>query len=267
MNRIEKKFKELKKQKSKALIAFMTAGDPGLKKNEDLIYAFEKEGVDLIELGVPFSDPLADGVVIQAASERALKRKTTLLQILDLVKKVRVKSQIPILLMSYLNPILVFGLQRFAAAAKEAGVDGVIVPDLPVEEGKEVSLVMAKKGIDVVYLLAPTSTAQRRKRVTRASKGFVYYVSLTGVTGVRKNIPDSIRENILLAKKTTALPVCAGFGISTPDQARQISKTADGVIIGSAIVGALAKDSKSSPEVFARRIISPFAKALGKKAA
>jgi tryptophan synthase alpha chain len=265
MNRIEKKFRALKKRKSKALIVFMTAGDPSLRKNEELIYAFEKEGVDLIELGVPFSDPLADGVVIQAASERALKKKTDLRQILSVVKKVRLKSQIPLVLMSYLNPILAFGLERFARAAREAGVDGLIVPDLPVEEGKAVSEAMAAQSLDLIYLLAPTSTPERRKHIARHSRGFVYYVSLTGVTGVRKNIPDLIHQNILSAKKATRLPVCAGFGISTPQQAREIAKTADGVIVGSAVVGELAKNQKANAAALAHRLIHPFARALGKE--
>ena len=264
MNRIEAKFKELKKKKKKALILYMTAGDPSLARNAELITAFEKEGVDLIELGVPFSDPLADGVVIQGASQRALKRGTTLKKILDLVGKIRKKSQLPLLLMSYLNPILNFGLDHFAATARRAGVDGLIVPDLPPEEGKEVSAAMRKHGIYVVYLLAPTSGPARLKLVTRASRGFVYYVSLTGVTGARKALSPEMARNIRLAKKKARMPVCAGFGISTPEQAKAAARAADGVIIGSAIVRALAQYPRLSASQFSRRFVRPFARALGK---
>jgi tryptophan synthase alpha chain len=264
MNRIDRKFRELKRRKKKALILYMTAGDPGLRRNAELITAFEKEGVDLIELGVPFSDPLADGVVIQGASQRALKRGTTLKKILGLVAGVRKRSEVPILLMSYLNPILNFGIDRFAAAARKAGVDGLIVPDLPPEEGKEVSAAMRKRGIHLVYLLAPTSGAARQKRVADASRGFIYYVSLTGVTGARHSLPGELARNLRSVRKRSRLPVCAGFGISTPEQAAAVARAADGVIIGSAIVRALAQSPELGAERFSRRFVRPFARALGK---
>lgn len=267
MNRIDKKFKELKKQKKKTLIIYMTAGDPSLKKNEELILAFEKEGVDLIELGVPFSDPLADGVVIQDASQRALRRKTNLKKILSLVKKVRMKSEIPILLMSYLNPVLQYGIEKFARDAKRGGVDGLIVPDLPPDEGVEVAPILRRHELDLVYLLAPTSDQKRRRLVAHASHGFIYYVSLTGVTGARKALPSEVYKNIRLAKRSASLPVCVGFGISTPEQARAVAAVADGVIIGSAIVRALSHNGGLGAEAFARKFIRPFAKALGKKGA
>ncbi len=262
MNRIQKKFSQLKTRNKKALIVYMTAGDPSLDKNEKLIYAFEKEGVDLIELGVPFSDPLADGPVIQEASQRALKRKTTLTKILALVKKVRQKSQVPVLLMSYLNPILKYNLRRFANDAKKAGVDGLIIPDLPPEEGREVSAAMKSKDLNLVYLLAPTSDGKRRSLVARASKGFIYYVSLTGVTGSRKSLPKDIRKNILLMKKKTRLPVCVGFGVSTPSQARAVSRVSDGVIVGSQIVRSLALHGTLSADEFSKKFIRPFVKAV-----
>ena len=194
----------------------MTAGDPSLKKNEELAFAFEKDGVDLIELGVPFSDPLADGPVIQASSMRSLKKKTDLKKILALVKKVRRKSQIPILLMGYLNPILSYGLSRFAIDAKSAGVDGTIIPDLPPDEGGEIAPVMARHGLDLVYLLAPTSSPQRQKRVARASRGFIYYVSITGITGAKQSFSGAIHSNVKSIKRFSKLPVCVGFGISNP---------------------------------------------------
>lgn len=265
MNRIDKKFIELKKAKKKALIFFITAGDPSLKRTGELIHAIEREGADLIELGVPFSDPLADGPVIQAASMRSLKRGTTLKKILAIVKQARKRSQLPLLLMSYLNPVLHYGLSRFARDAKNSGVDGLIVPDLPPEEGREVAHAMGKQGLNLVYLLAPTSTAQRRKIVTGASRGFVYYVSLTGVTGMRSKLPQEIQKNIHLAKKETRLPVCAGFGVSTPEQAKAVVRSADGVIIGSAVVKALAANPQMSAEAFSKKFIRPFARALRRR--
>lgn len=262
MTRIQKKFNELKKKNGKALVAFITAGDPNLKKTEALIYAFEKEGVDLIELGVPFSDPLADGPVIQAASNRSLKHHTTLKQIIAMVKKVRRKSQIPLLLMSYLNPVLALGTKSFIRMAKEAGVDGLIVPDLPPDEEKEIRGALRKNGIDLVYLLAPTSTQKRRRMIAGASRGFVYYVSLAGVTGARRSIAGDLKQNISSIKKVTSLPVCVGFGVSDASQARQISKMAAGVIVGSAIVKALAEHPHLSAGDFSKKFIRPFVKAV-----
>lgn len=262
--RIQKKFKDLKKKGQKALIVFMTAGDPSLKKNRELIHAFEKEGVDLIELGVPFSDPLADGPVIQASSRRSLARGTNLKKILQLVKDVRKKTQIPLVLMSYLNPLWQFGLKRFAAEAQRAGVDGVIVPDLPPEEGKEVSATLKKNCLDLIYLIAPTSTEARQKLVARQSSGFIYYVSLTGVTGLKNALSKTLAAQVMAVKKKSALPVCVGFGVSTPQQAKAVSKAADGVIIGSAIVSAIDRHRNLSAYKISEKIIRPFAKALGK---
>ena len=264
MRRIEEKFAELKKKKKKALIVFMTAGDPNLKKNEELVYALEKEGVDLIELGVPFSDPLADGAVIQASSQRSLKRGTTLKKVLALVKKIRTRSQIPLVFMSYLNPIWRYGLERFAVQAKKAGLDGVVVPDLPPEEGQEISSVMKDHGLDLIYLLAPTSNAARQKKVSRASTGFVYYVSLTGVTGSKNTYPAEISKQVEAIKKVSRVPVCVGFGVSTPKDARLVAKSADGVIIGSAVVRALHDHKSVSAKKFAEKFIRPFVRALGK---
>jgi len=264
MGRIAATFKELKKKNRKALIVYLTAGEPSLKKNKELIFSFERDGVDLVELGVPFSDPLADGAVIQEASLRALKRHTNLAKILALVKEVRKKSEIPILLMSYLNPILQFGLEKFARRARSSGVDGLIVPDLPPDEGTEVSSLMRRSGLDLVYLLAPTSDEKRRRLVGRASRGFIYYVSLTGVTGARKSLPKRLKECLLLAKNSTRLPVCVGFGISNPRQAKTAARMADGVIVGSAIVRALLFRRRMPASQFSRRFVRPFARALGK---
>ena len=266
MSLIRKKFLELKKNKKKALIIFMTAGDPSFKKNEELIGAFEKEGVDMIELGVPFSDPLADGPVIQASYQRSLARGTTLKKILRLVRQVRHKTSLPLILMSSFNPVYHYGLKRFASDARAAGVDGLIIPDLPPEEGSETALLMKKQRIDLIYLLAPTSSAARQKTVARRSRGFVYYVSLTGVTGLRNTLSHGLAQQVRAVKKASPVPVCVGFGISKPDMARKVAAMGDGIIIGSAVVKALHSQRKLSAAAMAKKIIRPFAKALGKKA-
>lgn len=264
MNRIEQRFARLKKQKGKALIVFLTAGDPGLSKNEALLPVLEKEGVDLIELGVPFSDPLADGPVIQAASQRALSRGVTLEKILRMVRRARKKTSLPLALMSYLNPIAHYGIERFARAAKAAGVDGVIVPDLPPDEGRAIAHTFGKQGLDLVYLLAPTTPSKRQIRISRASRGFVYFVSLTGVTGVRRSLSQPVLAQVRALRRVTKRPVCVGFGVSTPQQAREVSRSADGVIVGSAVVRALAENPKLSASAFAKKFIRPLARALGK---
>ena len=264
MNRIQKKFSELKKQKKKALIFFLTAGDPNLKKTEELVLEFEKQGADLIEIGVPFSDPLADGPIIQASSYRALKKGTNTEKILSLVKRLRQKSEIPLLLMTYLNPIFHYGLERFAKKAKACGVDGLIVPDLPPEEGRDLERLTRRLGIDLVYLLAPTSVKKRQKMIVSASRGFVYFVSLTGVTGSQSAGAHSIRGVLGSARRMAKIPVCAGFGIRTPKDAKNMAAISDGVIIGSAAVQAAAKKPHESASIFAKRFVRPFARALGK---
>ncbi len=263
MDRIEKKFHELKKARQKALVVFLTGGDPSLSKNEALILALEKEGVDLVEIGVPFSDPLADGPVIQASSQRSLERGTTLEKILGMVRRVRRHSEIPLALMSYFNPILHYGLSRFAKDAKRAGVDGVIIPDLPPDEGREASIIFAKAGLDLVYLLAPTSTLARQAMISKASRGFIYFVSLTGVTGAGRGISQSVLKQVQALRRKTARAVCVGFGVSTPEQARRVARSADGVIVGSSIVKALAERSSWSAERFTKKFIRPLRLALG----
>ncbi len=262
--RTVRKFRELNARGRKALILFMTAGDPGLKKNEDLILACEKEGADILELGVPFSDPLADGPVIQASSMRALKRRTTLAGILGAVRRARRRgAELPILLMSYLNPLLRHGAARFAREARAAGVDGVIVPDLPPEEGRAFARTLRSAGLDTVYFLAPTSSDERVRRVARASSGFIYYVSLTGVTGAAHASPGRIEGHLRRIRRMARLPVCVGFGISTPAQAKRMARSADGVIVGSALVRALAARPGVTAKAFAARFVRPFRRALG----
>jgi len=241
-NRIDQKFSVLRQNKQKAFIAYITAGDPDLATTEQLVYAFEKAGVDIIELGVPFSDPMADGPTIQAASSRALKNNVSLNVILDLVTRIRQHSQIPIALMTYYNPVFSMGDSVFVNRAVKAGVDGVIIPDLPPEEAVELQNAAKLAGLSTIFFMAPTTTDERLVAITKASTGFLYYVSLTGVTGARVELSKSIAKDYARAKKITQSPVCVGFGISTKEQVKQVSQHADGVIVGSAIVKEIEKN-------------------------
>jgi tryptophan synthase alpha chain len=243
MNRIDRRFKELKKLGRKALIAFFTAGDYGLRNTKKLALEFAARGVDIIELGVPFSDPVADGPTIQVSSERALKRGTRLKDIIAAVGELRKKTQIPIVLMGYYNPILKYGVKKFVSDCMKAGVDGAIIPDLPPEESGELISASKVKGFATIFLLSPTSTIERIKLISRSSKGFIYYVSLTGITGARSSLPKELASRVKLIKKYAKLPVCVGFGVSSPGQVRQICRAADGVIVGSAIVKEIEKNS------------------------
>lgn len=236
MSRIQKRFDWLNSKSEKALVAFITAGDPDLATTKELFSVIEEGGADIIELGVPFSDPLADGPVIQAASQRSLKSGTTLKKIIQLVRDIRQSSQLPIVLMTSFNPVFVYGQKTFVDDAIEAGVDGVIIPDLPPEEAEEFDALAKAKNLDMIHLLAPTSTPDRIEMVGAKSRGFIYYVSLTGVTGTRDSLAQGVEEKVSRIKQATALPVLIGFGISGPDQAKAASKCSDGVIVGSALV-------------------------------
>jgi len=236
MNLIEKKFKELKAQGRKAFIAFITAGDPDLKTTEELVLSFEKAGVDIIELGIPFSDPLADGPTIQASYLRSLNKGTNVKKILETVKRIRRQTSIPIALMSSYNPIFHYGEEKFIKACTEVGVDGLIIPDLPPEEAKSLRQLAHAKNISTIFFVAPTTQDHRIQSNAKAATGFVYYVSLTGITGTQKAIANAVVKQIKHIKRFTQKPVCAGFGISTPEQVKEIGAAADGVIVGSAIV-------------------------------
>ncbi len=244
MNRIDKKFKELKKKRKKAFIAFIMAGDPSLNATKKLIFELESQSVDIVELGVPFSDPLADGPTIQRSSERALKNKVTLNSVCNLVKSARAYTQIPIVFLTYYNLIHHYGLKGFIQKASLSGVDGVIIPDLPPEESRELCNKSKKKRFSIIHLAAPTSSKERLNKIKNASKGFIYYVSLTGTTGTRKELPKEISSNLKRLKRITKMPICVGFGISTPEQVKTISKSADGVIVGSAIIKVIEKNRK-----------------------
>lgn len=244
MNRLEKKFKELKDKRKKAFIAFITAGYPGLSATEKLVREFARVGVDIVELGVPFSDPMADGPMIQEASEAALKKNTSLADILELVKRLRRDVDIPIALMTYYNPVFCFGEERFVRRAVACGVDAVIVPDLPPEEARPLMQMSARKNLEMICFLSPTSSPKRIKLISALARGFIYYVSLTGTTGARKSLASGLAAKIKQIKRRTKKPVCVGFGVSNSSQVRQIYKIADGVIVGSAVVRAIKENSR-----------------------
>lgn len=236
MNRIEDKFRELKTKGKKAFVAFITAGDPDISTTKSLILKFEDLGVDIVELGVPFSDPLADGPTIQKASVRALKNGIHLHSVLELVSQVREKINLPIVLLSYYNPIFRYGEKMFVKDACGCGVDGVIIPDLPPEEGENLIHLAREWNLATILLLAPTSTPERIKLISRSCSGFIYYVSVTGVTGAREKLPSKIRQDVKLIKSVTDRAVCVGFGISSCLQAARIAQFCDGIIVGSAII-------------------------------
>lgn len=227
----------------KAFIAFVTAGDPDLAVTEELIPVMADAGADLIEIGIPFSDPVAEGIVIQEADMRALAAGTTTDKIFDMVKRIRRTNTVPLAFMTYINPIFVYGSERFIKMAAEAGIDALIVPDMPFEEKGELLPLCHQYGLELISLIAPTSK-ERVSAIAKEAEGFVYCVSSMGVTGVRQTITTNIGEMIDLVKQTQDIPCAVGFGISTPEQAREMSRHADGVIVGSAIVKIVAKYGK-----------------------
>jgi tryptophan synthase alpha chain len=247
-------------EKKPSLVAYVTSGDPDLATTREVVLAAIRAGADVIELGVPFSDPLADGPVIQRASERALKRGTSLEQVLKLAAEIREVSQsIGLIVFSYLNPILQMGLERFCKIARLAGIDGVLVTDLPVEEAGPYLAEMRKNDLAPVFLAAPTSSDERLKRIAGASNGFVYAVSRTGVTGARKQVSDDALRLVRRLRKFTKLPVAVGFGISTPEQFAAVGGYADAAVVGSAIVETIERNpgkEAASVEEFVARLVA-----------
>ena len=235
-SRIDAAFEQLRAKGERALVAYLMAGDPSLAETERLVVEAERRGADLIELGVPFSDPLADGPVIQRADVRALAAGASLPRVLEMVAALRARVRIPLVLMTYYNPILAFGLKGFARTAVEAGADGVIVPDLPHEEAEPLRAEAEPAGLDMIHMVAPTSTPARVKAIARLSRGFIYVVSLTGVTGARRELPPDLDAQLRTLRLVTTKPVCVGFGVSTPEQVAVVGRLADGVAVGSAIV-------------------------------
>ena len=242
MNRIDQRFRSLRAARQKGFVAYVCAGDPNLRATASLARALERAGVDVLELGVPFSDPLADGVVNQLAAERALRSGTTLPRVMKMVAGLRrCGCEVPIVFYVYFNLLHHYGLKRFVRDAANAGVDGVLALDLPPEEGGECEALMKRAGLAPIYLVAPTTPAERIQKIARHASGFVYYVSREGVTGMQKSVAPTAASHIASIRKFTKLPVAIGFGISTPAQAQAAARFADAVVVGSAIVNQISK--------------------------
>lgn len=255
-------FKSLRGKSQTALIPFIVAGDPDLKTTEALIIKMKESGADMIELGIPFSDPLTDGPIIRASSHRALMKGVGIRDIFSLTKRLN-EIDVPIILMTYLIPIFHYGLKHFAAGCKESGVDGVIVPDLPPEEAGPWIKEARECELDTIFLAAPNSPTERIRRVCRFSCGFIYYVSITGVTGIRENLPKDLEFGVRRIKEESKKPVSVGFGISTPEQVKAVGHFADGVIVGSAIVKIIEENLRDA-DLIARtgNFVSSLADAL-----
>jgi tryptophan synthase alpha chain len=252
MNRIEERFNRLKREGRKGLVVYIGAGDPDLAATRELALAFDKAGVDVLELGVPFSDPLADGLVNQLAAQRGLESGTTPPRLLETVAEIRKQSQIPIVLYIYFNLVYRCGMERFIQDAARAGVDGLLVLDLPPEEAGSYEALMSTAGLCNIYLVAPTTPEQRIELIVKRAKGFVYYVSREGVTGMQSKVSDTIAGMTAMIRAHTNLPIAVGFGISTPEQAKTVAGCADAIVVGSAIVNQIAEQGKSAslvPEV------------------
>jgi tryptophan synthase alpha chain len=259
MNRIVETFARLKKSGQKGFIVYIGAGDPNLKATRGLALAFDQSGVDILELGVPFSDPLADGLVNQLAAQRGLESGTTPPKVLETVAAIRKQSQIPIVLYIYFNLIHHVGLEKFIAAAAKAGVDGLLVLDLPPEESDNYEALMQKSGLCHIYLVAPTTPEDRMEFIVKRGSGFIYYISREGVTGMQKRIAANLAQQVSKIRAHTNLPVAVGFGVSNPQQARLVAQNADAVVVGSAVVNQIAENGKSEDLV---RRVGKFVKSL-----
>jgi tryptophan synthase alpha chain len=259
IGRIARRFSELRARDEAAFVPYLNFGDPNPGLTVPLLHELERSGADLIELGVPFSDPMADGPVLQRSAERALRAGATLRGALDAVASFRTGSELPLILMGYYNPLFRYGVERVAADARSAGVDGFLCIDLPPDEARPLDDAARKEGLDLVYLLAPTSTPERVRKVLSRARGFVYFVSVTGVTGVRPTVPEKLEGLVASIRRETELPIGVGFGISTPEQAARVGSFADAVIVGSAIARLL-EDSTGGDDALAR--VGTFASAM-----
>jgi tryptophan synthase alpha chain len=262
MNRIDEKFMELKKQGKTAFIPYITAGDPDMKTTEKIVYALVKAGADLIELGVPFSDPLADGPTIQKAIQRSLDNGCTTEKTFGLVKTLRKRTDVPFIFMTYYNIVFTYGVEKFIKKCKTYGVDGIIIPDIPMEESEELNAAARAEGICLIMLAAPTTPLERVKKISKYSRGFLYYVSITGVTGAGKALSSKLAIDVKKIRKAISEPVCVGFGISSPDQARDIARGSDGVIVGSAIIKRIENNLASKNKMLSE--IETFSKSIAK---
>ena len=260
MNRIVEKFAQLKAAGKKGLVVYIGAGDPHLQATHDLALAFDKAGVDVLELGVPFSDPLADGLVNQLAAQRGLESGTTPPKLLATIKEIRKQSQIPLVLYIYFNLIHKVGLEKFIADCAVAGADGLLVLDLPPEESDNYEALMKKAGLCQIYLVAPTTPEDRMALIVKRGAGFIYYISREGVTGMQTSVATNLSSQIAKIRAHTDLPIAIGFGISNPDQAKAVAKEGDACVVGSAIVNQIAANGKS-PELVAK--VGAFVKSLG----
>jgi tryptophan synthase alpha chain len=257
VNRLERHFETARRNGRKSLIVYLCAGDPDLAATERLVPALAAAGADVIELGVPFSDPLADGPTIQLAAERALRSGTTLTGILDLVDRLRGQGcDVPLVLMGYMNPIVRMGVDAFVARSAEVGVDGFIVPDLPLEEAETLGAAAAARGLALVLLAAPTTPPDRLRTIGSRTRGFLYFVSITGITGARAALPADLPARLDAVRAASKAPVAVGFGISTPEQARALAEHADGVVVGSALVAEIARSGGKidGPVAFVRSL-------------
>lgn len=248
MNRISERFQRLKEAGQKALVVYIGAGDPDLEGTRKLALEFDKAGVDVLELGVPFSDPLADGLVNQSAAQRGLESGTTPVKVLETVAAIRRDSQVPVVLYIYYNLVHRAGLEGWIKQCAEAGVDGLLMLDLPPEEAEEYQRLMTEAGLCPIWLIAPTTPEERIELIAKRGDGFIYYVSREGVTGMQSKVSDTIGERTALIRKHSDLPIAVGFGVSNPEQARQVADSADGVVVGSAIVNQIAEHGRS-PEM------------------
>ncbi len=258
-NRLDARFAALRDAKKKAFVAYVCAGDPTLDATIDIVLGLERAGADVVELGVPFSDPLADGVVNQMAADRALKAGASTPKVLEMIRQLRTKSQVPLVLFTYLNPVYTYGYEQFHKDAAAAGADGVLVLDLPPDEVAQNSELKPTPELRHIQLIAPTSSEERITSIAKSAEGFVYYVSRLGVTGAQAEIATGIAEQVAIIKAATDVPVCVGFGVSNPEQAAAIAKQADGVVVGSAIVKLVEKHG-ASPDCAAK--VEAFVKPL-----
>ena len=249
--RVARAFANARAQGRCAFIPYITAGDPDLARTRSIARALAGAGADLLEIGVPFSDPIADGPVNQRASERALRRGVTLRSCLEMTGRLRADGAPPLVLFTYYNPIHRMGLESFAGAAASSGVDGVLVTDLPPEEADDLKNALLPHGIDLIFLLSPTTSRERLEEVARRGSGFLYYISRTGVTGAREDLPPGLEEQVRAARQVSSLPIAVGFGISRPEQARSIAAFADGVVVGSALM-ALIEENAAAPDLEGR---------------
>jgi tryptophan synthase alpha chain len=254
-HRVEKRFRELRKARRCGLIAYVTCGDPSVEATTEIALQLERAGADCIELGVPFSDPIADGPVIQAASQRALQGGTTIYDLFAIAERIRRSSEIPLVAFSYLNPILAYGVEKFASSAANAGIDSVLITDLPPEAGRDIQKTLHARALGLIFLAAPTSPQKRLKKIDEMSDGFVYYVSVTGVTGTRDALDPKLLDRLKKVRRILRKPLAVGFGISRHEHYRALSRQCDSVVVGSAIVRAIASGDPAGAPARASAVV------------